>query len=69
MVELLHDFCSKPVEMYYHNWGSCGYHVTTADDLQGQIYFRQVMNPVLRRFGKAELSERGRNIKSLRRRF
>lgn len=60
MIEFLHDHCSKGVNGYYHNYYNCGYHYDEFNDLEGQKYFRELMNPILRDYESGfEISEQG----------
>lgn len=47
VLEFLHDHCSKGLNGYYHNWNACGYHYEEFNDLEGQKYFRELLNPIL----------------------
>lgn len=47
VLEFLHDHCSKGINGYYHSWNSCGYHYEEFNDLEGQKYFRELLNPIL----------------------
>lgn len=60
MLEFLHDHCSKGLNGYHHNWNECGYHYEEFNDLEGQKYFRELLNPILREFQNGfEISEKG----------
>ncbi|RFS20218.1 hypothetical protein DVR12_21120 [Chitinophaga silvatica] len=59
MIEILHDCCSKPIDSHYHNWNDCGIHVTKADDDSGRKEFRDVINPILKKFRNLEISPKG----------
>lgn len=60
MIEFLHDHCSKPISGYYHQFNNCGYHYDTFNDQEGQRYFREKINYIIRDFkGGFELSEAG----------
>ena len=60
MIEFLHDHCSKPLSGYYHQFNDCGYHYDTFNDTDGQKYFREKMNHVLKDYLKGyEISNDG----------
>lgn len=60
MLEFLHDHCSKGLNGYHHNWNECGYHYEEFNDLEGQKYFRELLNPILKEFQNGfEISEKG----------
>lgn len=60
VLEFLYDHCSKGLNGYYHNWNNCGYHYDEFNDLEGQKYFRETMNPILRDYKNGfEISEKG----------
>jgi len=48
MIEFLHDHCSKPLSGYYHQFNECGHHYDTFNNLEGQVYFQEKMNYVLK---------------------
>jgi hypothetical protein len=60
VLEFLHDHCSKGLNSYYHNWNNCGYHYDEFNDLEGQKYFREIINPIIRDYKNGfEISENG----------
>lgn len=60
MIEFMHDHCSKPISGYYHQHNSCGYHYDTFNDLEGQTYYRETINYILRDFKEGfEISQAG----------
>ena len=60
VIEFLHDHCSKGLNGYYHNWNNCGHHYEEFNDIEGQKYFRELLNPILREFKEGfEISESG----------
>jgi hypothetical protein len=60
VLEFLHDYCSKPIDGYFHQHNGCGYHYEEFNDKEGQQYFRQNVNPILKDFGKGfEISDEG----------
>jgi len=60
VLEFLHDHCSKGLNGYYHNWNNCGYHYEEFNDIEGQKYFREIINPILRDYQNGyEISECG----------
>ena len=60
MLEFLHDHCSKGLDGHYHSWNQCGYHYENFNDVEGQRYFRELMNPLLKEFQNGyEISEQG----------
>lgn len=50
VIEFLHDHCSKGINGHYHNWNNCGYHYEEFNDIEGQKYFRETLNPILREY-------------------
>ncbi|HEX4464676.1 MAG TPA: hypothetical protein VH042_08585 [Solirubrobacterales bacterium] len=48
VVEVMHDFVSKPLDGNYHSYNGCGMHYTTFNRVEGQIEFRREMNRILR---------------------
>lgn len=50
MIEFLHDHCSKGLNGSFHDWNGCGYHYEEFNDLEGQRYFRELLNPILREY-------------------
>lgn len=65
MIEILHDCCSKPTESFYHKWLDCGTHVTKSDDTLGRLEFRNIFNPLLKRFKNLEISEKGEILENI----
>lgn len=60
VLEFLHDYCSKPIDGYYHQHNGCGYHYEEFNDKEGQQHFRAHINPILKDFGKGfEISDEG----------
>ena len=60
ILEFLHDHCSKGLNGYYHNWNNCGNHYEEFNDIEGQKYFRELINPILRDYQNGfEISEEG----------
>ena len=60
VVEFLHDHCSKGLNGFYHNWNNCGYHYEEFNEQEGQKYFRELLNPILKEYKNGfELSEAG----------
>jgi len=60
VIEFLHDHCSKGLNGHYHNWNNCGYHFKEFKDFEGQKYFRELLNPILREYKDGfEMSESG----------
>jgi hypothetical protein len=47
MIELLHDYVSKPVDGRYHDFAGCGWHYSTFDRPAGQEGFRMELNDIL----------------------
>lgn len=64
IIEILHDHSSRPLTSIDHDW-NCGIHVQTSDDNLGKIDFRKKVNPILKRFKNAELSEKGEILQSI----
>jgi hypothetical protein len=60
VLEFLHDHSSKGLNAYYHNWNNCGNHYDEFNDFEGQKYFREIINPILRDYKDGfEISEIG----------
>lgn len=60
VIEFLHDHCSKGLNGHYHSWNNCGYHYEEFNDIEGQKYFRELLNPILREYKDGfEISEGG----------
>ncbi|GJQ61075.1 MAG: hypothetical protein SCALA702_01280 [Melioribacteraceae bacterium] len=60
VIEFLHDHCSKGVDGYYHSWNDCGHHYNSFNDLEGQKYYRELINPFLKDYSaKYKLSDDG----------
>lgn len=60
MLEFLHDHCSKGLNGFYHNWNQCGYHYQDFNDIEGQKYFRELLNPILKEYKSGfEISDKG----------
>lgn len=60
MIEFLHDHTSKGLNGYYHQWNNCGYHYEEFNDQDGQRYFREVVNPILKDYLTGfEISDHG----------
>lgn len=60
VIEFLHDYCSKGLNGHYHNWNNCGYHYEEFNDIEGQKYYREILNPILREYKDGfEISESG----------
>jgi hypothetical protein len=60
IIEYLHDHCSKGINGYYHSWNNCGYHYEEFNDLEGQKFFRELMNSILKDYGDGfEISTSG----------
>jgi len=65
LVEFLHDCCSDPTDVYFHDFFGCGLHVRKSDDIKGRTKYRDKMNPLLKRYKKLELSETGEILNSI----
>lgn len=60
VIEFLFDHSSKGLKGYYHQWSDCGYHYQEFNDSEGQKYFRETINPILKDYNEGfELSEKG----------
>lgn len=60
VLEFLHDHCSKGLKSTYHSWGDCGYHFSEFNDIEGQKYFREIINSIIKDFNEGyEISENG----------
>ena len=65
MIELLYDTCSEPTDTYNHSYFDCGIHVKASDDNTGKRKFREVINPLLKKYKNLELSEHGEILESI----
>lgn len=65
IIEFLYDTCSKPTKTRWHDFAGCGMHVLTSDDVEGRSYFRNKVNPLLKRYKNIELSEQGEILESI----
>ena len=60
VLEFLHDHCSKGINGIYHSWNNCGNHYEDFSDHDGQKYFRELLNPILKEYKNGfELSIKG----------
>lgn len=60
VIEFLHDHCSKGISGYYHSWNDCGQHYEEFNDSEGQGYFRDLINPLLKDYQTGfEISKNG----------
>jgi hypothetical protein len=60
VLEFLHDYCSKGIDGFYHQHNGCGYHWEKFNDKEGQLYFREQINPILKDYANGfELSTDG----------
>jgi len=60
MIEFLHDHSSKGLNGFFHQWNECGYHYEEFNDNEGQRYFRELINPLLKEYLNGfQLSEDG----------
>jgi hypothetical protein len=60
VLEFLHDHCSKGLHGHFHSWNQCGYHYEEFNDLEGQKYFREIINPILKDYQNGyEISDSG----------
>jgi hypothetical protein len=60
MIEFLHDHTSKGLTGHYHQWNNCGYHYEEFNDQDGQKYFRDLVNPILKDYLTGfEISDNG----------
>lgn len=60
VLEFLYDYCSKGIDGYYHQHNGCGYHYEEFNDKEGQQYFREQINPILKDYSNGfELSTEG----------
>ena len=60
VIEFLHDHSSKGINGNYHNWNNCGYHYDEFNDIEGQKYFRKLINSILKEYKDGfEISENG----------
>jgi hypothetical protein len=60
VLEFIHDYCSKGIDGFYHQHNGCGYHWEKFNDKEGQLYFREQINPILKDYANGfELSNDG----------
>lgn len=60
VIELLHDWISKPIDGFLHTYANCGWHYHTFDKKAGQKEFRDKINDILCDYKDGyELSEKG----------
>lgn len=60
IIEFLHDYCSKGIDGFYHQHNGCGYHWEEFNDKEGQLYFREQINSILKDYANGfELSKDG----------
>ncbi|MFA7326590.1 MAG: hypothetical protein WC121_08005 [Candidatus Kapaibacterium sp.] len=60
IVEFLYDHCSKGISGHFHNWYNCGYHFDEFNDIEGQKYYRELLNPILKNYKDGfEISDSG----------
>jgi hypothetical protein len=60
VLEFLHDHCSKGINGIYHSWNNCGNHYEDFSDYDGQKYFRELINPILKEYKNGfEISIKG----------
>ena len=60
VLEFLHDYSSKGIDGFYHQHNGCGYHWEEFNDKEGQLYFREQINPILKDYANGfELSKDG----------
>jgi len=60
VIEFLFDHCSKGLKRDYHSWNDCGFHYSEFDDLEGQKYFREQLNLILKSYQNGyEISANG----------
>ena len=66
MFELMHDYCSKGITGYNHSFNDCGFHYDTFNDNEGQKYYRESINYILKDFKDGyEISEQGEILELL----
>ena len=60
VLEFLHDHCSKGLNEYNHGWNNNCFHFEEFNDIEGQKYFRELVNPILGQYQNGfEISEDG----------
>ena len=60
VIEFLHDFVSKPVAGFEHDWNNCGWHYQEFDRDSGRAEFRDRINKLLHDYADGyELTEDG----------
>ncbi|MEH2044306.1 hypothetical protein [Nostoc sp.] len=60
VIELLHDWVSKPIDGLHHTYANCGWHYHTFDKKGGQKEFRDKINDIICDYKDGyELSENG----------
>jgi hypothetical protein len=66
IIEFIYDSISKPIDGWFHDYGSCGWHYTKFDKNAGQEEFRSKINVILRDYKDGfELSENGEILASV----
>jgi hypothetical protein len=66
IIEFIYDSISKPIDGWYHDYSSCGWHYTKFDRNTGQEEFRSQVNALLRDYMDGfELSENGEILASI----
>lgn len=50
VLEFLHDHSASPIASHFHEFGNCGIHVQSADDVAGREVFRTGINRYLRQY-------------------
>ncbi|MCK9442174.1 MAG: hypothetical protein M0Q13_12225 [Methanothrix sp.] len=66
IIEFIYDSISKPIDGWYHDYSSCGWHYTKFDRNTGREEFRSQVNILLRDYLDGfELSENGEILASI----
>ncbi len=66
IIEFIYDSISKPIDGWYHDYSSCGWHYTKFDRNTGRKEFRSQVNVLLRDYMDGfELSENGEILASI----
>ncbi len=63
-IEFFHDYVSKPMSSYYHDFASCGNHYGDFERAPGQREYRTEVNEILRHAGaELEINDSGEVIR------
>lgn len=60
VLEFLYQYVSKPIDGNFHGWNDCGMHWETFNKVEGQVFYREKVNSILKHYAKRfELSNAG----------